>query len=87
MISLSADISVIGGWEFLSGNDAARPPFKQIELVRTIGVRRLGDSEETPICFITNNVDFDNMDDIARVRPSSSALLFKEEHLEFQTRN
>ena len=80
MTSLSAYIPVIGGSEFDSDSDASWPPFKQIELVRIIGARTLGDPEETPIFFINNNVDFDDMDDIAGVRPLSSVLLFKVEH-------
>ena len=80
MTSLSADIPVIGGSEFDSDSDASWPPFKQIELVRTFGATPLGEPEETPIFFINNNVDFDDMDDIAGVRPLSSVLLFKVEH-------
>ena len=51
MISLSADLPVIGGWEFNSDNVALWPRFKQIELVRTLGARKLCDPEESPICF------------------------------------
>ena len=76
MTSLSADLLVIGGWEFDLDNETSWPRFKQIDLVGKIGTRRLGDPEETSICFISNKVDFDDMDDIIWVRPSSCPLRF-----------
>ena len=80
MISSSVDLPVIGGWEFDSDNDASWSRIKQTEHFRKIGARRLDDSEETTTIFINNNVDFDDMDDIAWVHLSSSALLYKVEH-------
>ena len=56
MTSLSADLPVIGGWEFDSDNVALWPRFKQIELVRTIGARKLSDPEESPICFLSTKM-------------------------------
>ena len=41
MTSLSTDFPGIGEWEFDSDNDASWARFKQIELFRTIGARRM----------------------------------------------
>ena len=65
LTSLSVDLPVIRGWRFHLVKDASRPHFKQIELVRTIGARRLGNPEKTPIYFINKDVDIDDFDDIA----------------------